>query len=478
MHPSASHRSPSLRRARRVLLGGALTIGVAAALPSGASAAPATWSEFAPLALPQPGKVWQATDQKMIMVAIPGGGWGAGTNTLLDLYGYMDWWSKLAQSKGISVHVITSREGGFAGAVPLEIADLGAALGKVHTDNPGVPICVYGLSSGGHLAAMLQILRPDITQCVVSDGGPLDMEAFFQDSSELRGITLGDFFQGQVAQTAVREWFNTPEHPDNVSRLDPSTQTNRIGDLFAIEAGPNPDGSAADRSVGDRQGESIRSKIPNRTTVRYVHAALDGQDSLPTAHNLYSTFLDGSPGGAEATEARKIYTEAADWMLKQAAKAKAASAALTPQVAVTPPAPVVAPQRLAISLRSLAVRPDARGRVPVKIRCTGATTACKGTVRLTFGGVASKATSYKVTTKKSTFATVLVPLAARQIAYLTPRRSVTARVRLTGTSPGAKAVTRNTNISVVRTLALARKDAAAKKQAAAAKKKKAAAKKR
>src|SRR5690606_29013651 len=103
------------------------------------------------------------------------------------------------------------------------------------------------------------------------------------------------------------------------------------------EAGRNPDGSAADRSVGDRQGELIRQKIPDRTTVQYVHAARDDEESLPTAHNVYSSFLDGSPGGAEATEARFVYGQAADWMLKQAEKWTASQ--MGPPAPIGPPPP-------------------------------------------------------------------------------------------------------------------------------------------
>lgn len=481
MHtPSASHRSPSTRRARRLLLAGALTIGAAAALPAGASAAAAQWDEFKPLAQLQPTQTHQAQgQQKMIMVAIPGGGWSAGTNTLLDLYGYMDWWTKLATSKGITVHVITHRQGAFSGAVPLEIADLGLALENVRKKNPDVPICLYGLSSGGHLATMLQILRPDITKCSVSDGGPLHMEAFFQDSAELRGITLRDFFQGQTAQTQVRDWFNTPEHPDNVARLSPSNQTNRIGDLFAIEAGRNPDGSASDRSVGDRQGQLIADQIGDRTTVRYVHAARDGQESLPTAHNIYSGFLDGSPGGAEATEARQIYGEAADWMLKQAAKWTAAQNP-APTAPVTPPAGagtlpgIVTSQRVALTLRGKSVRPDSRGRVPVKIRCTGATTSCKGTLKATFSALPSGAGRFTINPAKSTYATVMLPLSARQIKALTTKRTVVARLTLSGSSPQRTSAKTTVNLTISRSAAMARKDAAAKKKAAAAKKKAAA----
>ena len=468
----AVRRSPR-PRARKLLLGGVLAIGAAAALPTSASAAPALWSEFAPRAQPQPVQVHQAQgEQKMIMAAIPGGGWSAGTNSLLDLYGYMDWWTKLAQSKGISVHVITHRQGDYPGAISDLIGDLGYALGEIRRKNPDTPICVYGLSSGGHLATMLQLLRPDITNCSVSDGGPLDVEAFLQDSGELRGITLGDFFTGQVAQTKVREWFNTPEHGDNVSRLSPSTQTNRIGELFAIEAGRNPDGSASDRSVGDRQGQIVADQIPARTVVRYVHAARDGQESLPTAHNLYSSFLDGSPGGAEANEARQIYGEAADWMLKQAAKWTAAQNPPAPVVPVTPPpnagalGPVVTSQKVKVALRGSSVRPDSRGRIPVKIRCTGGTTSCKGTVKATFSDMPSRAGRYTVDPRRSTYATVRVPLSARQLKLLQTRKSVSARIRITGSSPQRKSTAETVALRIGRTAAMARKNTAEKRAAA------------
>jgi hypothetical protein len=468
-------RSSRTRRIRRALLGGALVVGAAAAAPAAAQADPITWSELKSQALPQPVEVHPAVgEQKMIVAAIPGGGWSAGTNTLLDLYKYLNWWTTLLVNKGISVHVITHREGGYPGAVQGELADLGLQLQTIREKNPGVPICIYGLSSGGHLAAMLQIIRPDITKCVVSDGGPLDMEAFFQDSGELRGITLGDFFQGQVAQTKVREWFNTPEHPDNVSRMDPSTQTNRIGDLFAIEAGPNPDGSASDRSVGSRQGQLIADKIPDRTTVRYVHAS-ETKPTVATAHNIYSSFLDSTPGGAEEVEARFVYGQAADWMLKEADKWRAANTPTAP-VVVGPNPPVTPVKRkLVLTVRGSSVRPDTRNRVPVRIRCTGATTVCSGRVKTTFSGVSSTSVLYRVTAAKSTYATVLVPLSARQVKALTPKASVVAKVAITGNSPEAPAATTSANVRVFRTATMARKDAAAKKaekakkQAAAAK---------
>jgi hypothetical protein len=50
--------------------------------------------------------------------------------------------------------------------------DVAAFYDQARRAFPG-PVCAYGSSSGGHLAMMLAVVRPDLT-CVISEAGPID----------------------------------------------------------------------------------------------------------------------------------------------------------------------------------------------------------------------------------------------------------------------------------------------------------------
>jgi acetyl esterase/lipase len=59
----------------------------------------------------------------------------------------------------------------------------GAAVGsvlrsydKVRARYPGLPVCLYGESAGGHLALLVAAARPDVA-CVETAGAPTDLEA-------------------------------------------------------------------------------------------------------------------------------------------------------------------------------------------------------------------------------------------------------------------------------------------------------------
>lgn len=70
--------------------------------------------------------------------------------------------------------------------------DVAAAYDDIRKAFPG-PVCASGASAGGHLAAMLAVLRPTL-DCVVSVGGPLDLRTLpSQTSVEGRAFVAGTF---------------------------------------------------------------------------------------------------------------------------------------------------------------------------------------------------------------------------------------------------------------------------------------------
>jgi hypothetical protein len=429
------------RSPRRLLTLVALT---GAAIGGPATAAHAwerpTWADLAPLATEQPVQTHQAIgEQKAIMIAVPGGGWGAGGDELFRLYSYLDWWTTMLQEHGITVDVVGHRGHSGNGTVARQIADIVNAMERARKRAPGTPICIYGLSSGGQLAVMSSMIRPDLADCVIADGAPMDLDRWLPHATQLHGLRLEDFVASFFYPSAANERFDyPPKFPEGLKSFDPARQADRIGRLFTINAGRNPDGSESDDTVGSQQGELMRRRIPDRTIVRYVHAAADGEPALSTAHLLYSSYLDLTRGGAKEQEARKVYDEAARWAVQNATPPGGRKAATTPGVTPDERTPALGPTPVAPAPRAKVVgrtlRLDARGRIRVRLRCTDATTACRFALRVRAAGGWSRTVTTRLG-KGSASRQVLIALSAKQRRAVARSGRVRADLRAIAVAP-------------------------------------------
>ena len=132
--------------------------------------------EKADEARPAPNPVKEVTapsgKPKGVMLIFPAGGWFPEPKAALRTTDHYE--GRYRKLGWLAVNV-GYRPGGEEG-----YDDVVAAYESARKDNPGVPVCAVGESSGGHLALMLAARRP--LDCVESVGAPTDL-------TRLRGLT-------------------------------------------------------------------------------------------------------------------------------------------------------------------------------------------------------------------------------------------------------------------------------------------------
>jgi acetyl esterase/lipase len=100
-----------------------------------------------------------------VVLVISGGGWqsydGAEADTIMSLF-IGDF-----TAHGYRTFNLAFRQGRV-------LKDTYAAVEHLKKRFPRRPLCVFGGSSGGHLALMAGIARPDLVDCVIDIGGPID----------------------------------------------------------------------------------------------------------------------------------------------------------------------------------------------------------------------------------------------------------------------------------------------------------------
>jgi acetyl esterase/lipase len=119
---------------------------------------------------------------------------------------------------------------------------------------PGLPICAYGESAGGHLALMLAVRRP--LACVVDAAGPVDLP-------RLGGTPQADWVRGKALAAF-----------GDLRDASPTTHA------AAIRAPVLAGYSAADRIVPASQGRDLKRALPRARVIelgrgsgpRFVHA--------------------------------------------------------------------------------------------------------------------------------------------------------------------------------------------------------------
>jgi acetyl esterase/lipase len=102
-----------------------------------------------------------------VVIGIHGGAWyGVGRELSLTVRDDLERWRGLGW-EGV---IVDYPKGGAAVASVLRSYD------KVRSRHPGLPVCLYGESAGGHLALLVAAARPDVA-CVETAGAPTDLEA-------------------------------------------------------------------------------------------------------------------------------------------------------------------------------------------------------------------------------------------------------------------------------------------------------------
>jgi acetyl esterase/lipase len=141
-------------RVSRLAIIGALIAGLVAAWAAQAST-PYYLGYHAPVTKPKKG----------IVLTISGGGWqsydGAEADQIMSLF-LGDF-----TAHGYRAYNLAFRQGRI-------LHDTYAAVEHLKKRYPRRPLCVFGGSSGGHLALMAAIERRDLVDCVIDVGGPID----------------------------------------------------------------------------------------------------------------------------------------------------------------------------------------------------------------------------------------------------------------------------------------------------------------
>ncbi len=102
-----------------------------------------------------------------VVIGIHGGAWyGVGRELSMTVREDLERWRR----QGWAGVIVDYPKGGAAVASVLRSYD------RVRARYPGLPVCLYGESAGGHLALLVAAARPNIA-CVETAGAPTDLEA-------------------------------------------------------------------------------------------------------------------------------------------------------------------------------------------------------------------------------------------------------------------------------------------------------------
>lgn len=148
---------------------------------------------------------------------VAGSGWsGAKAHSVKDL---ADWVAPYALSRGyrvVSIPTAPALRG---------VASVRHAVLRESRSHPAATTCIYGESSGGHVAylAALDPRLEQVVDCVVLGGAPTDLNQLFRD----KGNPFRNFLLGTVGQVArgvvnlIESAFGRPPYP---AQLSPATR--------------------------------------------------------------------------------------------------------------------------------------------------------------------------------------------------------------------------------------------------------------
>ncbi|UTI62604.1 alpha/beta hydrolase fold domain-containing protein [Paraconexibacter antarcticus] len=143
------------------------------------------------------------------------------------------------------------------------LRDVVAYYDEIHRAFPG-PVCTYGESAGGHLAALLAIERPTLT-CAVLAAAPLDLPSLLPTSTPAGSAAIRAAFGTSPA--TLRAWSPT--------RLWGSGRRVRV---FATAASNDP-------VVGAGQLRSFAQRVPTADVAVLPGARAGTADAVPWIHS-------------------------------------------------------------------------------------------------------------------------------------------------------------------------------------------------
>jgi hypothetical protein len=129
----------------------------------------------------------------------------------------------------------------------------------------GGPICAYGESAGGHLAAMLALVRPSLS-CAVLAAAPLDLRTLLRTTTSAGAVNVKLTFG--TGRTLLRAW-------SPAARWDPDTAPTAV---FATAA-------SNDQVVPPQQLTTFAAVNPSADVRVVPGAAASAADAVPWMHS-------------------------------------------------------------------------------------------------------------------------------------------------------------------------------------------------
>jgi poly(3-hydroxybutyrate) depolymerase len=163
------------------------------------------------------------------------------------------------------------------------LRDVVAFYDQIHRAFPG-PICAYGESAGGHLAAMLAIERPSL-RCAILNAAPLDLVTLRHQTTAVGAASIADTFGTNRATLAswspARLWNPQRDATAIFATAASNDQTVPPAQLNALQA--------VDSAVN---GQVIAGASPGSAALPYMHSDVDARGLTSRLTSLVG-WLDG-----------------------------------------------------------------------------------------------------------------------------------------------------------------------------------------
>lgn len=220
--------------------------------------------------------------KKGVVMVIHGGGWqgidSKPDGQLSDADILMAHFIGQFQSWGYRTHNFAFRDG-------RALEDTYAAVRKLNKQNPKRPLCIFGGSSGGHLALMASIKLRDKVDCVISVGAPIDFvrpeprerwETMRQHASDVFGAgnlrKVSPIFHTARIKAAVLIVTAACDYYTSVERSRQLTRGVKRGKLLLLDAAPPGEGvNIGDHCPVTRESAARMPVVEKKFLGRYAN---------------------------------------------------------------------------------------------------------------------------------------------------------------------------------------------------------------